>query len=84
MWPMGRDIADLRYNRYFELAPDTRELFPSDMERQRIELMDMVAVLVGSLDERPLFQSLIWSRIQVVSTPDLAFSHRNLSQWARR
>ena len=59
MWPMGRDIADLCYGRFFELAPDARELFPSDMERQRIKLMDMIAVLIGSLDERPLFQSLV-------------------------
>jgi hemoglobin-like flavoprotein len=59
MWPMGRDIADLCYSRFFELVPDARELFPSDMERQRIKLMDMIAALVGSLDERPLFQSLV-------------------------
>ena len=59
MWPMRRDIADLCYSRFFELAPDARELFPSDMERQRIKLMDMIAVLIGSLDERPLFQSLV-------------------------
>ena len=59
MWPMGRDIADLCYGRFFELAPDARELFPSDMERQQIKLMNMIAVLVGSLDERPLFQSLV-------------------------
>jgi hemoglobin-like flavoprotein len=29
------------------------------MERQRIKLMDMIAALVGSLDQRPLFQSLV-------------------------
>jgi hemoglobin-like flavoprotein len=29
------------------------------MERQRMKLMDMIAALVGSLDERPLFQSLV-------------------------
>ena len=59
MWPMRRDIADLCYSRFFELAPEARDLFPSDMERQRIKLMDMIAVLIGSLDERPLFQSLV-------------------------
>jgi|SRR6516162_1987948 hemoglobin-like flavoprotein len=59
MWPMRRDIADLCYSRFFELAPEARDLFPSDMERQRIKLMDMVAELVGSLDQRPLFQSLV-------------------------
>jgi hemoglobin-like flavoprotein len=59
MWPMRGDIADLCYSRFFELAPDARHLFPSDMERQRIKLMDMIAALVGSLDQRVLFQSLV-------------------------
>src|ERR1700751_289903 len=59
MYPMRRDIADLCYSRFFELAPDARDLFPSDMERQRVKLMDMIAALVGSLDQRALFQSLV-------------------------
>ena len=59
MWPMYRKIADLCYTRLFELAPDTRALFPSDMDRQRFKLMDMIAALVGALDHRELFQSLI-------------------------
>jgi len=59
MWPMRRDIADLCYSRFFELAPDARDLFPSDMELQPITLMDMIAAQVGSLDQRALFQSLV-------------------------
>jgi hemoglobin-like flavoprotein len=59
MWPMRRDIADLCYSRFFELAPDARDLFRGDMERQRLKLMDMIAALVGSLDERLLFQSIV-------------------------
>jgi hemoglobin-like flavoprotein len=59
MWPMRGDIAELCYGRFFELAPDARDLFPSDMERQRAKLMDMIAALVGSLDQRALFQSLV-------------------------
>src|SRR5947209_18223300 len=59
MWPMHRKIADLCYTRLFELAPDTRALFPGDMDRQRFKLMDMIAALVGALDHRELFQSLI-------------------------
>ncbi len=58
-WSMSGDIADLCYSRLFELAPDVRELFPNDMEQQRIKLMDMLAALVGSLDQRALFQSLV-------------------------
>jgi hemoglobin-like flavoprotein len=59
MWPMHRNIADLCYQRLFELTPATRALFPNDMERQRLKLMDMIAALVGALDQRELFQSLI-------------------------
>jgi hemoglobin-like flavoprotein len=59
MWSMSGDIADLCYSRFFELAPGARDLFPSDMERQRVALMNMIAALVGSLDQRALFQSLV-------------------------
>jgi hemoglobin-like flavoprotein len=58
MWSMRGDIADLCYRRFFELAPDARDLFLGDMERQRIKLMDMIAALVGSLDQRALLESL--------------------------
>ena len=56
---MRRDIADLCYRRFFELAPDARDLFPRDMKRQLNKLMDMIAALVGPLDQRDLFESLI-------------------------
>ena len=59
MWPMHGDIAGLCYSRFFELAPDARPLFKGDMKQQQIKLMDMMAALVASLDERPLFQSII-------------------------
>ena len=58
-WSMSGDIADLCYSRFFELAPDVRVMFPSDMERQRVKLMDMLATLVGSLDQRAMFQSIV-------------------------
>jgi hemoglobin-like flavoprotein len=59
MWPMRGDIANLCYSRFFELAPGARDLFPTDMEQQRVKLMDMIAALVGSLEQRALFQSLV-------------------------
>jgi len=59
MWPMCSDIAELCYTRFFELAPDAKALLRSDMERQRAKLMDMIAALVGSLDQQALFQSII-------------------------
>jgi len=82
MWSMNRDIGDLCYSRFFELAPDARGLFPSDMERQRVKLMDMIAALVGSLDQRALFQSLVTHSGRQHAS--LGFSHRNMPHWARR
>jgi hemoglobin-like flavoprotein len=59
IWPVRRKFASLFYRRFFELAPDAQRLFPSDMERQYLKLMDMIAAIVGALDKRELFQSII-------------------------
>jgi hypothetical protein len=32
LWPFRRKLAEQFYGRFFELAPDTRRLFPNDME----------------------------------------------------
>jgi hemoglobin-like flavoprotein len=44
---------------FFELAPDAQGLFRGDMERQYLKLMDMIAAIVGTLDKREMFQSII-------------------------
>src|SRR3954470_18749270 len=59
LWPVLRRLADAFYSRFFELAPDARRLFPDDMERQQLKLMDMIAAIVGVLDKREIFQSII-------------------------
>jgi hemoglobin-like flavoprotein len=59
IWPVRRKLADQFYRRFFELAPDAQGLFRSDMERQHLKLMDMIAAIVGTLDEREIFQSII-------------------------
>jgi hypothetical protein len=59
IWPVHRKLAALFYSRFFELAPDAQRLFPDDLERQHVKLMDMIAAIVGALDQRELFQSLI-------------------------
>ncbi len=46
------------YRRFFELAPQTRALFPSDLDGQYLSLMNMISALVGALDSRELFQSM--------------------------
>ena len=40
LWPFRRKLAEQFYGRFFELAPDARLLFPKDMERQQLKLMD--------------------------------------------
>src|SRR5262245_61257746 len=58
-WPFRRKLAELFYSRFFDLAPDTRRLFPNDMERQQLKLMDTLAAIVGTLDQREICQSII-------------------------
>ena len=59
IWPVRRKLADQFYRRFFELAPDAQGLFRGDMERQYLKLMDMIAAIVGTLDKREMFQSII-------------------------
>ena len=59
LWPVRRQLADLFYSRFFELAPDARALFPENIARQQLKLMDMIAAIVGALDKREIFQSII-------------------------
>ncbi|MFZ1089785.1 MAG: globin domain-containing protein [Xanthobacteraceae bacterium] len=58
LWPVRREFAALFYRRFFELAPDAQTLFPNDLERLYLMLMDMLAAVVGALDKRELFQSM--------------------------
>ena len=59
MWPIRRNLAVRFYTRFFEIAPDAQRLFPKDMERLHLKLMDTIAAIVGALDNRALFQSII-------------------------
>ena len=59
IWPVRRKLGDRFYRRFFELAPDAQGLFRGDMERQHLKLMDMIAAIVGALDKREMFQSII-------------------------
>jgi hemoglobin-like flavoprotein len=52
IWSVRRQLAGQFYHRFFELAPDAQGLFPSDMERQHLKLMDAIAAIVGALDQR--------------------------------
>jgi hemoglobin-like flavoprotein len=59
MWPIRRNLAVKFYDRFFETTPDARRLFPNDMERLHLKLMDTVAAIVGALDNPALLQSII-------------------------
>jgi hemoglobin-like flavoprotein len=59
MWPVRAKLAALFYARFFELAPDAAPLFPREMERQHLKLMDMIAAIVGSIENRELFRSIL-------------------------
>ena len=54
-----RKIAEAFYQRFFELLPDARAMFPQNMERLHLKLMDTIAALVGALDNPDMFQSII-------------------------
>jgi hypothetical protein len=47
MWPIRRNLAVKFYDRFFETTPDARRLFPNDMERLHLKLMDTVAPLLA-------------------------------------
>jgi nitric oxide dioxygenase len=51
--PMKAKVADLFYDRLFEVAPGVRVLFPPDLHEQKRKLMTMIATAVGALNDLP-------------------------------
>lgn len=51
--PIADQAAALFYGRLFEIAPETRALFKSDMAEQGRKLMATLAVVVRGLDDLP-------------------------------
>jgi hemoglobin-like flavoprotein len=49
--PIASTAADLFYTRLFEIAPETRALFPADMTEQKAKLMAMLATAVTNLHQ---------------------------------
>lgn len=43
-------VADLFYQRLFDVSPDMRSMFPEDLSDQKLELMATLKVMVNSLD----------------------------------
>lgn len=48
--PIREQAADLFYGRLFEIAPETRNLFKSDIRTQGVKLMAALTMVVNSLD----------------------------------
>jgi hemoglobin-like flavoprotein len=59
MWPIRRDLALAFYTRFFELDPNARRLFPTDMDRLHLKLMDAIAAIVSALDDRELMHGIV-------------------------
>lgn len=51
--------ADRFYERVFEAAPSVRPLFPEDMTKQKIKLMDTLAAMVGYMTHPEMFTSVV-------------------------
>ena len=47
--PIASKAADLFYNRLFEIAPEVRQLFPTDLSGQKVKLMGMLATAINNL-----------------------------------
>jgi len=47
--PIAATAADLFYNRLFEIAPETRAMFPKDLAEQKGKLMSMLGTAVTNL-----------------------------------
>lgn len=49
--PIAGTAADLFYNRLFEIAPETRSMFPADLKEQKGKLMAMLGTAVSNLHQ---------------------------------
>src|SRR5690242_19696425 len=47
---LADDVAELFYDRLFELDPSLRRMFPADLREQRKKLMQLLTVAVKGLD----------------------------------
>jgi hemoglobin-like flavoprotein len=52
---VGDRVVARFYDRLFELAPETRSMFPEDLARQKAKLVETLAVLVVHLSDRAMF-----------------------------
>lgn len=48
------------YNRLFDIAPDTKQLFKNDIKKQGIALFAMISVSVGLLSKKTDELPILW------------------------
>src|SRR5271155_2833917 len=51
--PISDQAANLFYDRLFEIAPQVKAMFPTDLSEQRKKLMATLAVVVNGLSDLP-------------------------------
>jgi hemoglobin-like flavoprotein len=49
--PIAAKVADLFYDRLFEIEPDVRPMFPADLSGQKVKLVAMLATAVNNLHQ---------------------------------
>ena len=56
---IGPQAATLLYDRLFELAPEARELFPADLEHQKVKLINMFGAAISGLSQLEVLMPII-------------------------
>ncbi len=49
--PIASKAADLFYDRLFEIAPEVRPMFPTDLSGQKVKLISMLGTAVNNLHQ---------------------------------
>ena len=58
--PIADTAADLFYNRLFEIAPHTRQLFSGDIAEQGKKLMSILTTVVRGLQNLSALEETVW------------------------
>lgn len=53
------DAGRIFYQRFFEIAPDTRPMFKTDVDSQSEKLMNMLGMIISSLHDAPNLNAML-------------------------
>jgi hemoglobin-like flavoprotein len=51
-------VSTLFYEKLFDLAPQVRPLFQADLDEQRVKLMQMLALMIATIDDDAMFMQM--------------------------